>query len=144
MFGIGRMYAWVVLALPLGLLVPLPFYLLHRKWPSFGFDYVVTPVICWCSGYLAAGINSSVLMYYMVGLLFQFFIRRRYPEWFLKYKYLLAAAISGGTELLVFVATFTVQGATGREVLFPPYWGNNYNGGNFDYCLRDPALGQQG
>lgn len=39
----------------------------------------------------------------------QFWLRKKYPEWFIKYNYLLAAAISGGTELLVFVTTFAVQ-----------------------------------
>lgn len=143
MFSIGQTYDWVVLALPIGFFIPLPFYLLHRRWPSYGFDHVVTPIICWCSGYLSAGINSSIMMHFAVGFLSQYYVRRRYPRWFMRYNYLLAAAISGGTELLVFVTTFAVQGAVGKEVPFPPYWGNNYLRGNFDYCMKDPALDAQ-
>lgn len=43
----------------------------------------------------------------------------------------MAAAISGGTELLVFVTTFAVQGGSGVAVPFPPYFGNNFSEGEF-------------
>jgi OPT family small oligopeptide transporter len=141
MFSNGRTYQWIVFALPIGFLVPLPLYLLHRRWPSVGFDNIITPVICWCLGYLSVGINSSTTLFFAVGFFSQFYVRKRYPQWFLKYNYILAAAISGGTELLVFISTFAVQGATGEAIPFPPYWGNNYQKGNFDYCAKNPALG---
>ena len=121
--------------------MPLPFYFLHRYFPEAGFDYFVTPLICYYLGYLSVGINSSVMMYFIIGFFVQFWVRKRYPEWFLKYNYILAAAISGGTELLVFVTTFAVQGASGKAVPFPPYWGNNFQSGNFDFCASNPALG---
>lgn len=141
MFSIGRTYQWIVLALPLGLVVPIPFYILHKRFPKAGFNLVITPIVCWFLGFLFVGINSSVLITFILGFYFQFWVRRRYPEWFIKYNYLLAAAIAGGTELLVFVTTFAVQGASGKEVKFPPYWGNNYQKGNVDFCMRDPAAG---
>lgn len=140
MFSLGRTYSWVVLALPLGLTVPLPFYLLHRLYPKAGFDYFVTPLLCFFLGYLSVGINSSVFVYFLLGFFVQFYVRRRWPRWFIKYNYVLAAAISGGTELLVFLTTFTVQGGSGKAVEFPPYWGNNFHTGNVDYCMRNPAL----
>lgn len=121
MFSIGRTYSWVVLALPLGFVVPLPLYFLHRCFPTAGFDYIVTPIICGYLGYLSVGINSSVPIFFAIGFFTQFFVRKRYPRWFLKYNYLLAAAISGGTELLVFVTTFAVQGASGTAIPFPPW-----------------------
>ncbi|KAL8358743.1 hypothetical protein RB601_009895 [Gaeumannomyces tritici] len=140
MFSIGQQYSWVVLALPVGFLVPVPFYFAHRKWPKAGFDYVVTPAISYFLGYLSAGINSSVLMHFVLAFVVQLWVRKRYPKWFLKYNYILAAAISGGTDLLVFITTFAVQGASGRAVVFPPYWGNNYQTGNVDYCAKNPGL----
>lgn len=141
MFSIGRTYTWIVLALPLGFLIPLPLYFLHRRFPTAGFDYIVTPLICWYLGYLSVGINSSVGVFFAIGFGMQFWVRKRYPRWFLKYNYLLAAAISGGTEFLVFVTTFAVQGASGVAVPFPAYWGNNFQTGNVDYCQLNPALG---
>ncbi|OAA65854.1 Oligopeptide transporter OPT superfamily [Niveomyces insectorum RCEF 264] len=140
MFSIGRTYQWIVLALPLGLVFPLPFYFLHRWYPKMGFNTVVTPVILWYLGYLCVGINSSVMVLFILSFYIQFYVRKRYVNWFLRYNYILAAAISGGTELLVFVTTFAVQGAGGPAVPFPPYWGNNFQTGNFDFCPVNPAL----
>jgi len=141
MFSLGRTYQWILLALPVGFFIPTPFWLLHRRFPKAGFNFLVTPILCWYLGYLSVGINSSVTTYFVIGFVIQLYVRRRYPEWFLKYNYLLAAAIGGGTELLVFVTTFAVQGASGQAVPFPPYWGNNFQEGNYDYCMRNPGLG---
>lgn len=58
----------------------------------------------------------------------------------MKYNYVLSAALDGGTQILVFILTYTVLGGVGPEVKFPKYWGNNADG-NFDYCMRDPAAG---
>ncbi len=101
----------------------------------------MTPILLYFTAYLSVGINSSVMIYFAIGFLIQFYVRRRYPDWFVRYNYILAAAISGGTELLVFVTTFAVQGASGTAVPFPPYWGNNFQSGNVDYCAFNPALG---
>lgn len=140
MFSLGRLYSWVVLALLLGLVVPLPFYALHRLFPNVGFNLLVTPLFCFFLGLLSNGINSSLTTYFALGFFVQFWVRVRYPDWFIKYNYVLAAAISGGTELLVFLTTFTVQGGSGNAIEFPPYWGNAYHEGNVDYCMRNPAL----
>jgi hypothetical protein len=141
MFSLGATYQWVLLSLPLGLLAPLPTYFLHRRYPTAGFNNFITPVITWYLGFLSVGINSSILMFFATGFFVQFYVRRRWPEWFVKYNYILAAAISGGTELLVFVTTFAVQGGTGKAVIFPAYWGNNFQKGNIDFCAKDPGLG---
>jgi len=74
-----------------------------------GFNYVVIPVISWYLGYLSVGINSSVMVAFGLGFYVQFYVRKRYPEWFLKYNYIISAAISGGTEMLVFI--YYVRGA---------------------------------
>lgn len=142
LFSIGAIYQNIVLALPCGLLAPLPFYFAHQYFPEFGFDYLVTPVLCYYLGFLFHGIHSALLTHFAIGFFVQCYIRKRYPEWFLKYNYLLAAAISGGTELLVFIATFAVQGASGPEVKVPPYFGNNFQKGNYDFCAKNHASGK--
>lgn len=62
LFSVGRIYQWAVLALPLGLLVPIPLYLIYRRWPSHGFDHVVTPVICWYIGSLCLALFRHRLL----------------------------------------------------------------------------------
>jgi hypothetical protein len=43
-------------------------------------------------------------------------------------------ALDGGTQVMVFILTFAVQGVAGTSHLFPEWWGAN-QGGNYDRCL---------
>jgi hypothetical protein len=77
-------------------------------------------------------------------------LRTRYPRWFAKYNYIVGAgeffqlsygvrfspknkALDGGTQVMVFILSFAVQGAGGTSHLFPAWWGAN-QGGNYDHC----------
>jgi hypothetical protein len=42
-------------------------------------------------------------------------------------------ALDGGTQFMVFILSFAVQGAAGTSHLFPQWWGAN-QGGNYDRC----------
>jgi hypothetical protein len=42
-------------------------------------------------------------------------------------------ALDGGTQVIVFILSFAVQGAAGTSHLFPRWWGAN-QGGNYDRC----------
>ncbi|KAG1877966.1 OPT oligopeptide transporter protein-domain-containing protein [Suillus subalutaceus] len=134
LFSTGQRYQWVPLSYLIGLVAPLPFWIIHRYWPRLRMDYYYTPIICTYIGWLAAGINSSILSYFAVSFLCQWWLRTRYPRWFVKYNYLVGAALDGGTQIMVFILTFAVQGAAGTSHLFPAWWGAN-QGGNYDRCL---------
>ncbi|KAJ3727433.1 OPT oligopeptide transporter [Lentinula raphanica] len=131
----GR-YGIVPMSILIGLVVPIPFWLLHRRWPKAHFDSVITPMITVEIGYLAGdrGINSSVFNTFLLCIFSQFFIRKYHPRWFRKYNFLLSAALDGGTEVMVFVYSFAVGGAGGRVVNFPNWALNPV--GNPDYCKR--------
>lgn len=47
LFANGKRYDWVAWAYVIGLIVPVPFWLIHKKFPSLRLDYLNTPVI-WC------------------------------------------------------------------------------------------------
>lgn len=55
-------------------------------------------------------------MYFSVGFFTQFYLRKYRADWFIKYNYLLSAAMDGGTQVLVFILTFAVFGGGGKEV----------------------------
>ena len=52
-----------------------------------------------CIGVLSVGINSSVMPLFVVGFASQWWMRTRYPHWFAKYNYILAAGLDGGTQV---------------------------------------------
>ncbi|KAH8662692.1 OPT oligopeptide transporter protein-domain-containing protein [Ilyonectria robusta] len=140
MFSPGSRYGLIPIGLLLGFLPPLIFHTLHRAYPRIGFSKINTPIILAYAGILSVGISSSMLSYFAIGFASQFWLRRWKPDWFIKYNYVLAAALDGGTQILVFLLTYTVLGGVGPEIKFPKYRGNNADG-NFDYCMRDPGAG---
>ena len=50
-------------------------------------------------GCLWGGINSGLLSYFFVAFFSQWWLRTRYSGWFVKYNYILAAALDGGTQV---------------------------------------------
>ncbi|KAF8663701.1 hypothetical protein AX16_000876 [Volvariella volvacea WC 439] len=134
LYAPGGRYAIVPFSILIGLAVPVPFYLIHKKWPKAHADKVVTPILCWTLGYLSVGINSSVFTTFMLAVFSQYYLRKYRPGWFRKYNFLLSAALDGGTQVMVFVFTFAVGGGSGT-VVDMPNWGLNPVG-NPDYCKR--------
>ncbi|KAJ6610636.1 OPT oligopeptide transporter [Mycena sp. CBHHK59/15] len=134
LYATGTRYGFVPYMLLVGLLFPFPFWLLHKKWPNFGFDRVFTPVLTAELGYLAVGINSSVFTSFLLAIFSQYYLRKYRATWFRKYNFLLSAALDGGTSVMIFVFTFAVGGGSGKVTLFPN-WALNPKG-NPDYCKR--------
>ncbi|KAH7912216.1 OPT oligopeptide transporter [Hygrophoropsis aurantiaca] len=133
LFSVGKRYQWVPWSYIVGLFAPIPFWLVHRYWPKLRADYYYTPIICTYIGWLCVGINSSILSFFTIAFVSQWWLRTRYPAWFTKYNYLVGAALDGGTQVMVFILSFAVQGAAGTAHLFPTWWGAN-QGGNYDRC----------
>ncbi|KAI9461265.1 OPT oligopeptide transporter [Lactarius psammicola] len=133
LFAHGKRYQWVAWGYVVGLFVPIPFWLIHQFFPKLRADYLYTPIIAFYMSWLCVGISSSYTLYYATALFSQWYLRTRYPRWFAKYNYILGAALDGGTQVMVFILSFAVQGAAGTSHLFPRWWGAN-QGGNYDRC----------
>ncbi|KAG2138199.1 OPT oligopeptide transporter protein-domain-containing protein [Suillus cothurnatus] len=134
LFSTGQRYQWVPWAYVIGLFVPVPFCVIHRYWPKLRADYLYTPIIAYVIGYLSNGITSTYLSYFAVAFFSQWWLRTRHPRWFAKYNYIVGAALDGGTQVMVFILSFAVQGAGGTSHPFPTWWGAE-KGGNYDHCL---------
>jgi hypothetical protein len=110
LFSAGQRYQWVPWAYVIGLFVPIPFWVIHRYWPKLRADYLYTPVIVYVTaalkhgsqqhthisysyfiGWLCVGINSSILSYFSIAFISQWWLRTRYPRWFAKYNYIVGA-----------------------------------------------------
>ena len=161
LFSAGKRYQWVTLSFVIGFTLPLPFWIMHRYFPKLRLDYWNTALIANFIGLLCVGVNSVTMAWFAIGAFSQFYLRRYRPNWFIKYNYILSAAMDGGTQVLVFILSFAVLGGAGRavslilytliyekmllltgtQVKFPPYWGNNFQQGNFDFCMKSPSGG---
>ncbi|KAI0089664.1 OPT oligopeptide transporter [Irpex rosettiformis] len=134
LYATGTRYGFVPYMLLAGLGFPIIPWLLHRRYPKFGWNFVFTPVLVAELGILSVGINSSLFTSFILALFSQWYLRKYRATWFRKYNFLLSAALDGGTQIMIFVYTFAVGGGSGTVRPFPE-WALNPSG-NPDYCKR--------
>ncbi|KAF8842460.1 endoplasmic reticulum Ca-transporting P-type ATPase [Paxillus ammoniavirescens] len=95
---------------------------------------------------MSAGLNSVITSCIIVGVVSQFWLRKYHPGWFRKYNYILGGALDGGAQVMIFILSFAVFGASGKSRPFPhvsfsshlrfflSQWAGNPAVGNVDYC----------
>ncbi|ETW80571.1 oligopeptide transporter [Heterobasidion irregulare TC 32-1] len=132
LFTYGKPYWLVPFAIFLGLFMPIPFWLVHRFARKDSFvaraaKYINTPIILLYIGYLPYSVNGMWWSCLVIGLASQQWARRRRPGWFKKYNYITSAALDGGSQIIMFILSFAVFGASGNAVDFPNWWGNPAN-----------------
>ncbi|KAL1746910.1 OPT oligopeptide transporter protein-domain-containing protein [Schizophyllum fasciatum] len=132
LFTIGKPSGyWIIpFCTIVGFFVPLPFYLIwefspnKKSWIARAARYINVPVLTLYMGYLPYSVNGQWWTCMVIGFVSQWYMRKRYPGWFVKYNYLLSAALDGGSQVILFILSFAVFGASGKEVPFPNWWGN--------------------
>lgn len=131
-YGPKGPYFIVPIGIVIGLILPVIPWLLYKKFGWRWLPYLNTSLIAVNIGDLAGGTNGYINTWMAIGLLSHFYIRKYHAGWFRKYNYLLGAGIDGGAQIFVFIFSFALAGAGGKEVDFP-IWALNPDG-NSDYC----------
>ncbi|TDL19028.1 hypothetical protein BD410DRAFT_830603 [Rickenella mellea] len=90
------------------------------------------------SAWVSAGVTSPVLTTVIVGVLSQVWLRRCGPVWFIQYNYILRAQLDCGSQVMIFVLSFALFGASGISHRFPN-WAGNPRKGNIDHCNGNHA-----
>lgn len=67
-------------------------------------------------------------------------MRKHHQRIFVKYNYIVSAAPDGGTQVIVFVLSFAVDGESGKARNFPLWAGNNGGFGARTSMTVPPAL----
>ncbi|KAI9058031.1 OPT oligopeptide transporter [Trametes sanguinea] len=129
LFAFGKPYYLIAFAIFIGLLFPIPFWIVHKLAPkgsviSRGAEYIITPIVALYVGYLPYSVNGQWWSCFVIGFMSQVWARSRRPKWFKKYNYLTSAALDGGSQVILFILSFAVFGASGDAIAFPNWWGN--------------------
>ncbi|KAJ7784362.1 OPT oligopeptide transporter protein-domain-containing protein [Mycena metata] len=126
LFSFGKPYWLIPFAMFLGLFMPLPFWLVWKfsdpksRLAKF-MKYLNLPIILLYIGWLPYSVNGQWTSCMIIGVYSQWWLRTRRPKWFAKYNYILSAALDGGSQVILFILSFAVFGASGNSVAFP-YW----------------------
>ncbi|KAI0700193.1 OPT oligopeptide transporter [Cytidiella melzeri] len=132
LFTFGKPYYLISFAVFIGLLFPIPFWLIHRYTKPTSLiskvaAYINTPIIALYVGFLPYSVNGQWWSCVVIGFAAQWWARSRRPKWFKKYNYLTSAALDGGSQVILFILSFAVFGASNHAVEFPNWWGNPAN-----------------
>jgi len=141
MFGPDSTYRAIQWYWLLGALLPVLFYILMRIFPRSPARLLSAPIMLGAMGWLPPYvffenflhktrilliiINSATPLSFFAwvyfGLIFNKFIRSRYPGWWHNYNYITAAALDAGLILSTIVIFFAIT-LPGVEI--PQWWGN--------------------
>ncbi|KPM43808.1 hypothetical protein AK830_g2810 [Neonectria ditissima] len=132
MYGSAGRYIIVPLGLLIGAALPVLHWGLIKLIPRLKEWPLNTTIIVAFSGQVYYGNTSWVWSSIAVGVFSQLWLRRRLPRVYNKYNYLIGAALDGGSQVIIFILSFAVFGASGKEHPFPTWWGNPT--GNPDHC----------
>jgi len=122
-FGMGTTYHPELYALAIGAFLPVPFYFWQRRWPKSVVKFVSIPVMLNGPTFIppATGINYS--SWFLVGMIFQYFVRTRNFRWWSKFNYILSASLDSGTISSVIFVFLTLQFPKGGNIALN-WWGN--------------------
>ncbi|KAF8882526.1 oligopeptide transporter [Gymnopilus junonius] len=142
LYGFNGPYWIVPMSLLIGMVPTAIQWLIHKRWPKIGpvtVSTIILPIIYQYSQWMSVGVNSTITSSIVVGLLSQLWLRRYHPGWYKKYNYILGGALDGGAQVMIFILSFAVFGASGVGHSFPT-WAGSPGKGNVDYCNGNGAL----
>jgi hypothetical protein len=129
MFGSSSIYHPLMYFFIFGLFIPIPFYLIAKKFPGTLLDGIHTPVLLTSTGMMPPARPYHYANWLTVGFLFQFCVKRYRREWYQRFNYILSAALDSGVAISGLFIFFTLQM---NEIEFPEWWGTN-----MDHCSLD-------
>lgn len=133
MYGLSGRYVIVPLGLLIGAICPVLHWTICKLFPRVRKLPINTTIILSFAGQVYYGNTSWLWSSIAVGIFSQVWLRRRLPRIYNQYNYLIGAALDGGSQIVIFVLSFAVFGASGKNNPFPKWWGNP--AGNPDHCL---------
>ncbi|KAI8999139.1 oligopeptide transporter [Trametes punicea] len=142
LYGPHGPYIWIPLALLFGMVPTFFQWIIAKRWPTIKgmrTESIILPIIYQYAQWMSSGTNSPVMSGIIVGLVSQLWLRKYHPGWYKKYNFILGGALDGGAQVMIFILSFAVFGASGTPKPFPAWWGNPAQG-NVDYCNGNGAL----
>ncbi|KAI9102294.1 hypothetical protein K1719_023496 [Acacia pycnantha] len=105
----------------IGLLAPVPVWLLSRKFPNQQWIPLVNmPIIFGGAGGLLPAKAVNYIMWGIVGVFFNIYVYSRFKGWWARHTYILSAALDAGVAFTGVLLFFTLQS---YDIIGPAWWG---------------------
>ncbi|KAG2734255.1 hypothetical protein G9P44_002261 [Scheffersomyces stipitis] len=121
-FSSGQIYYGLLFFFIIGAILPIINWLVLKKWPNSMIRHLNWPVFFSGTGYIPPATAYNYTSYCCVGLVFGWWIKKRWFHWWSKYNYTLSAGLDIGLAwgMLIIFLTLYLTNATA-----PNWWGNN-------------------
>ena len=121
MFGSGSLYQKFHCFWLIGAALPILFWVLVRKCRVNFVRHLNAPVMLGAMNWLPPATPLSFSSWAIIGLIFNYFIKRRYHGWWQNYNYVTAAGLDAGLIIATIVVFFAI---TLPNVTIPQWFGN--------------------
>ncbi|KAH8171481.1 OPT oligopeptide transporter protein [Sarocladium implicatum] len=128
-FGAGGIYSWVNWFWFIGFACPLIQYRLARRYPRSLLRYIFFPALFGAAGMIPPATMWYLAQYVIIGIIFNWWIKRRFPGWWSRYNFTLSGALDIGTAFCVVIQDLALGLG---NVSFPEWWGNSVPFANLD------------
>ncbi|KIJ67177.1 hypothetical protein HYDPIDRAFT_25652 [Hydnomerulius pinastri MD-312] len=148
-FSSGQVYHNLTYFFLIGAICPIITWVISIKWPQSYVRYFNFPIIFNGTAMLPPATAVNYVTWGIVGIIFQYFIRRRHFSWWMKYNYVLSAALDSGLAIGILLVFFCLQfpknGTIGADTI-GKWWGNNVflntaDGQGLPYLTADTRFG---
>ncbi|KAG6523357.1 hypothetical protein ZIOFF_013213 [Zingiber officinale] len=122
------MYSSIFIFALIGLVAPIPLWLLSHKYPEKKWITLVNfPIVFGVASAFSLGGLAGYWSWFAVGLLFNYFIFHKYKKWWARYNYVLSAGLNVGSAFCIVLLSLSLQ-------LFEDVYGVNWWGLDSDHC----------
>jgi len=123
LFSPGAPYSALLWFFLIGILAPIPFYFLARRFPLSFYRYINIPVFFAGLGAMPPASGINYVSWVLWGFVFNFVVRRFHFRWWMRYNYILSAALDSGFALSLLIIFFALGLPKPGGIHFE-WWGN--------------------
>lgn len=123
LFSPGGPYSGLLWFFLIGILAPIPFYFLARRYPLSFYRYINIPVFFAGVGAMPPASGINYISWILMGFIFNYVIRRLHFRWWMRYNYILSAGLDSGVALATLTIFFSLGLAKSGGIRFD-WWGN--------------------
>ncbi|CAF0826649.1 unnamed protein product [Rotaria sordida] len=128
MFGKGSIYSPLLYGFLGGILLPIPFWFLMKKFPNVKWlKYIHFPIMLTATAIMPPAPPGNFPSWLLVGFIFNFILLRHARSWWKRYAYVFSAAMDCGVAFGVLIIFFIMQN---NGIEFPTWWGTGGHTGD--------------
>ncbi|KAI8865726.1 OPT-domain-containing protein, partial [Ramicandelaber brevisporus] len=120
----------------IGLLLPIPFYFLQKRFPNSWVRNIHIPVILSAAGVLPPAPPATFVFYFVVGFVFNFWLKRYRSAWWERYAFATSAGLDSGLAISTVIIFFALSN---NDINMPEWWGTESSCRNENVATLEPT-----